>query len=117
MTRKQPILDIQIINPDETVQISPLPEDLEIVQSQYSILADGTQVLRMYADEVLENKRLAALNTLGTRWLHHPANKVSKGMYEENAVAQMTRKNHFLTSYFDTIRSQQLNIQREIANV
>ena len=48
------------------------------MEKKTSVLADGAVIPRVYEDEVQEQKRLDAINRLGTKWILHPANSVSK---------------------------------------
>lgn len=44
----------------------------------HSTLNDGTVIPRVYKDDRLEEKRIEAINKIGTKWLMHPANFVKK---------------------------------------
>ena len=81
------------------------------VEGKFSMLADGTQIPRAYADETLERKRVEAINKIGDKWLLHPSRHVKRGAYSEVLVSKVTRQDYFLTNYFDKIRSSQVQQQ------
>ena len=47
-------------------------------ENQVSVLSDGTEIPRVYKEDRLEEKRLDAINRMGTKWIMHPKNFVQR---------------------------------------
>lgn len=69
-----------------------------------SVLADGTVISRAYTDDVLEDKRVDAINRIGTRWLLHPKNHVQRG--GGFSFPKVDGSSFYLTRYFDRLKLQ-----------
>jgi hypothetical protein len=58
-----------------------MPQDISFNQIDQlkdatSVLSDGSVIRRVYLSDALENKRVAALNVMGSKWIMHPSNHV-----------------------------------------
>ena len=76
--------------------------DIYSIKPKTSVLADGTVISRAYSDDVLEKKRVDAINTIGTRWLLHPKNKVRRGGVF--SFPKVDGTSFYLTRYFDRLK-------------
>lgn len=47
-------------------------------ENHASVLSDGTEIPRVYKEDHLEEKRLNAINRMGTKWIMHPKNFVQR---------------------------------------